>query len=379
MVPFDQIFYWNSGVNFADPGDPNDVVIGSFQGNSMGSLSSSDPEAATYTDLGVDGYGLTTINVSEQYANKWNAIQYKFNGFHKSAPLTASLGNKAFNGIKIRLKFKISSSVTSSDEHILRVINMMHITIKQNDAVLKPSVDHNSLYAGKGSADPNYTWGFVKVTPTSASNYITVNTPYGWWGDGSGNYFDDYLTASDVPNNISNWNSIPRKFTFANDYNPNDFSGTDIVNTSVSAFFESISGTSLEAFPQHLQGISPVKDHYGNDLTLFEDNPNSIIIGSLALSKGAAGFGGYVLREANFNYPDHLYTTATYLLTNDGAPAGNSGSFTIWESDKVIPPGTEFKVTFARDIAAAGSAMHAGTKYYRPSLPYDCRLELIPQ
>ena len=60
MVPFDQIFYWNSGVNFADPGDPNDVVIGSFQGNSMGSLSSSDPEAATYTDLDVDGYPLAS-------------------------------------------------------------------------------------------------------------------------------------------------------------------------------------------------------------------------------------------------------------------------------------------------------------------------------
>jgi hypothetical protein len=96
------------------------------------------------------------------------------------------------------------------------------------------------------------------------------------------------------------------------------------------------------------------------------------------MTKEPSGFGSFPLRELNFNYPDHLYTTARYLLTND-APTGNSGSFTIWESDKVIPPGTEFKVTFARDIAAAGSAMHAGTKYYRPSLPYDCRLELIPQ
>lgn len=394
MVPFDQIFYWNSGVNFADP---NDVILGSFQGNSMGSLSSSDPEAATYTNLGIDGYGLTSSSAGDQaYADKWNAIsstsssaKYKFNGFHKDAPLTASLGNKAFNGIKIRLKFKTSSSWIFGGGNYLRDIHMMHITIKQNDAVLKPSVDHNSLYAGKGSADPNYTWGFVKVTPTSASNYITVNTPYGWFGDPAGNFFDDYLTASDVPSNISNWNSVPRKFTFDGDYKspafPSDsphfsptFQGNDIVDTDLDAYFESKSSTSLEAFPPHTQGISPVKDHSSNPLTFFEDYPTAIIIGSLALSKGVIGFGDYVRREVYFNYPDHLYTTARYLLTND-SPTGNSGSFTIWESDKVIPPGTEFKVTFARNIAAAGSAMHAGTQYYNPSLPYDCRLELIAQ
>jgi hypothetical protein len=130
--------------NFADQ---DDFILGSYQGNSMGSLSSSDPEAATYTDLGIAGYGLTSSSAGDQaYADKWNAIssasnKYKFNGFHKSAPLTASLENKAFNGIKIRLKFKISSSVTSNNEQDLRDIQMMHITIKQNDAVLKPEDD----------------------------------------------------------------------------------------------------------------------------------------------------------------------------------------------------------------------------------------------
>jgi hypothetical protein len=155
--------------NFADP---NDVIEGSFQGNSMGYLSSSDPEAATYTDLGIDGYGLTTVNASEQYANKWNAIQYKFNGFHESAPLTASLENKAFNGIKIRLRFKISSSWVVGGGSYLRDINMMHITIKQNDAVLRPEDDLN-YGTGRGSADSRYTWGFVKTTPLSTSDYVT--------------------------------------------------------------------------------------------------------------------------------------------------------------------------------------------------------------
>jgi hypothetical protein len=379
MVPFDQIFYWNSGVNFADPGDPNDVVIGSFQGNSMGSLSSSDPEAATYTNLGIAGYGLTAAELAdpaeddEQHANKWNAIQYKFNGFHKGSPLTTSLGNKAFNGIKIRLKFKISSSVTSNNEWDLRDIQMMHITIKQNDTVLKPSVDHNSLYAGKGSADPNYTWGFVKVTPDSASNYVTVN---GGWHD----FIDDSLAPSDIPNTSSNWNSNPRKFTFANDYTEAPlFLGTDKHDGSLSSFlpfFESISETSLNAFPQHPQGIRPIAS---DEYTWFNSHPTAKAIGTLALSKEVNGFTDYPLTGNSFNYPDHLYTTARYLLTNDDEPTGNSGSFTIWESNKVIPPGAEFKVTFARDITSASRAIHAGTQYLRTALPYDCRLELIPK
>tara|TARA_B110000196_G_scaffold317996_1_gene332357 strand:+ start:300 stop:1400 length:1101 start_codon:yes stop_codon:yes gene_type:complete len=366
MVPFDQIFYWNSGVNFADP---NDVILGSFQGNSMGSLSSSDPEAATYTNLGIDGYGLTSSSAGDEaYANKWNAIQYKFNGFHESAPLTASLENKAFNGIKIRLKFKISSSWVFDGGYHLRDIQMMHITIKQNDAVLKPSVDHNLLYAGKGSADSRYTWGFVKTTPLSTSDYVTETSGGVWSG------FDDILNPSDIPNN--QWNSSPRKFTFANNYTGTpSFSGTDRHDELASELFESISSTSLEAFPPHTQGIRPA---LASDLTFFENHPNLIVIGQLLMTKEPSGFGWFPLRELNFNYSDHLYTTARYLLTND-SPTGNSGSFTIWESDKVIPPGTEFKVTFARNIAAAGSAMHAGTQYYNPSLPYDCRLELIPQ
>jgi len=378
MVPFDQIFYWNSGVNFADPGDPSDVVIGSFQGNSMGSLSSSDPEAASYTNLGIAGYGLTSPTAGDQaYASKWNAIsstsssaKYKFNGFHKDAPLTASLGNKAFNGIKIRLKFKISSSVTS-DEQDLRDIQMMHITIKQNDAVLRPEDDPN-YGAGKGSDDQRYTWGFVKVTPDSASNYVTVNGGWHTW-------VDDYLDPSDIPNTSSNWNSNPRKFTFANDYTEAPlFQGNDIHDgDSFLPFFESISDTSLNAFPQHTQGIRPIAS---NGYTWFKSYPTPIIIGTLALSKEVSGFGTtWPLTENYFNYPDHLYTTARYLLTNDDAPTGNSGSFTIWESDKVIPPGAEFKVTFARNITSAASAMDGATQYYNSALPYDCRLELIPK
>jgi hypothetical protein len=65
------------------------------------------------------------------------------------------------------------------------------------------------------------------------------------------------------------------------------------------------------------------------------------------------------------------------LLTNDDAPTGNSGSFTIWESEKVIPSGAEFEVTFARNITSAASAMDGATQYYSSALPYDCRLELI--
>ena len=373
MVPFDQIFYWNSGVNFADPGDPNDVILGSFQGNSMGSLSSSDPEAATYTNLGVAGYGLPSSTAGGQaYANKWNAIQYKFNGFHKGDPLTASLGNKAFNGIKIRLKFKISSSATSGSEPNLRDIQMMHITIKQNDAVLRPEDDPN-YGTGRGSDDQRYTWGFVKVTPDSASNYVTVN---GGWHT----FVDDYLDPSDIPNNSSSWNSNPRKFTFANDYTEAPlFQGNDIHDgNSFLPFFESISDTSLNAFPQHTQGIRPMAP---SEYSWFASYPTPIIIGTLALSKEVSGFGfdTFPLNGNNFNYSNHLYTTARYLLTNDDEPTGNSGSFTIWESNKVIPPGAEFKVTFARDIADATSAMDGTTEYYRPSLPYDCRLELIPK
>jgi len=345
MVPFDQIFYWNSGVNFADP---NDVILGSFQGNSMGSLSSSDPEAATYTDLGFAGYGMTAATYSEQLsAQKWNAIQYKFNGFHKEDPLTAKLQNKAFKGIKIRLKFKRHSLVSLNNwGHLDNEI--MHITIKQNGTVLKP--------AAGGSPESSYTWGFVKATPDAGSDYMTV--PFSFTQNGHINP-GDILLDSDVPNNSDNWNKIPRPFDF-----PTSPQGA----TRSDSMYESISNNSLAPHVSYTEGLLALPSD-----SVFSGQTN--VVAQLMKTKyGYVGRGPWPMKTNDHNYADRIYVGARYYLS-DATDA--TGYMVIWDSDDVIPPQSEFEVTFARNSESPGSITHNGTVYRNINIPYDCRLELI--
>ena len=355
-MPFDQIFYWNSGVDFAPA---STTIVGNLTTNSQGRMSTPNYETSTYTDIPLgtpNGYAVDANGPDGldhvKTAARWSAIQNKFNGFHEDSTntLTASLGNQAFNGIKIVLRFARTPGIHSSDYHHLEP-NLAHVTIKQNGTVLRPSASHNAAYAGRGSPDDDYTWGFAKTVPTA------------------GAYPGGTLNSSDVPN--ASWNTTgARPFTFA--------AGTGNVTTGNNrqdgTQFESITATSLAPFPPHTEGIDTPLYPGAHRYSLFEDHSTATPVAQLSRTNQ------YPSNTLNteFNYQGELHSSARYWLSLEDQLSGpEDGHILIWDSSLVVPPNATFQVTFARsNIVGQNVFADGGVSWRFFNTIYDCRLEL---